>query len=100
MVHIILSMVHLYRHQVLPIHSSMVGCRHLFPRYLHGVVYLIFVILCTFGVLGYLKYGAELNDDCGKGQIIILVIAQHHTSRAVYIGVAATLIISVLFTYP
>lgn len=76
---------------ILPIQSSMVGCRHLFPRYLHANIYLIFFILCTFGILGYLRYGDAVQ------QIIVLEIEQH-TILSIIVDI--TLIVSVLFTYP
>lgn len=76
---------------ILPIQSSMVGCRHLFPKYLHANIYLIFFVLCSFGILGYLSFGDKVN------QIIVLEIEQH---TVLSILVDITLIISVLFTYP
>lgn len=76
---------------ILPIQSSMVGCRHLFPAYIHATVYIIFVILSAFGTLGYLSYGDAVK------QMIVLEIPQH-TMTSVAIDI--TLIISVVFTYP
>jgi len=69
----------------------MVGCRHLFPAYIHATVYIIFVILSAFGTLGYLSYGDAVK------QMIVLEIPQH-TMTSVAIDI--TLIISVVFTYP
>lgn len=76
---------------LIPIHSSMEGNRHLFPAFLHANVYIVFAILCTFGSLGYLRYGE------GVSQIIVENIKQHSV-KSTFVDV--TLIISVLFTYP
>lgn len=77
--------------QILPIESSMEGNRHLFPAFLHLAIYIVFFILTAFGVLGYLRYGDNVQ------QIILLSIPQH---SPLAIAVDITLIISVLFTYP
>ncbi|ELT96757.1 hypothetical protein CAPTEDRAFT_221004 [Capitella teleta] len=76
---------------VMPIHCSMEGNRHLFPAFLHANVYIVFVILASFGSLGYLRYGENVN------QIVVMNIAQH---SILSLFVDVTLIISVLFTYP
>ena len=75
----------------MPIEGSMEGNRHMFPFFLHGAVYLVFIILCSFGTVGYLRYGE------GVQQLIILSISQH-TLLAILIDV--TLIISVACTFP
>lgn len=77
--------------QILPIHCSMVGCRRLLHHYIHANVYLIFFVLCAFGVFGYLRYGNDVP------QLVVLAITQH---TPLSLLVDATLIISVLFTFP
>ena len=69
----------------------MVGCRHLLRYYIHVNVYIIFVILSAFGTLGYLRYGP------GVDQLIVKEITQH---TLLSLLVDATLVISVIFTYP
>ena len=69
----------------------MIGSRHLLPYYIHINVYFVFVILCTFGTLGYLRYGDDVS------QLIVEKITQHTTMSII---VDVTLVISVLFTYP
>jgi len=76
---------------VIPIQSSMEGNRHWFITFLHIAVYIVFCVLTTFGLMGYLRYGD------GVQQIIILNMKQH-SPLAILVDV--TLIISVLFTYP
>lgn len=77
--------------QILPIHCSMVGCRRLLHHYIHANVYLIFFVLCAFGAFGYLRYGNDVP------QMVVLAITQH---TPLSLLVDATLIISVLFTFP
>jgi len=79
------------RVQILPIHCSMVGCRRLLHHYIHANVYLIFFVLCAFGAFGYLRYGDDVP------QLVVLAITQH---TPLSLLVDATLIISVLFTFP
>lgn len=76
---------------IIPIESSMVGNRWIFPWFLRGAVYTVFVILCSFGTVGYLRYGDDVE------QIIVLNLKQH-TPLSMFIDI--TLILSVLFTYP
>jgi Transmembrane amino acid transporter protein len=59
--------------------------------YIHVNVYVIFVILCAFGTLGYLRYGP------GVHQLLVQEIRQHTVTSLL---VDATLIVSVVFTYP
>jgi solute carrier family 36 (proton-coupled amino acid transporter) len=59
--------------------------------YVHASVYIIFFVLCAFGVLGYLRYGP------GVQQLIVKEITQH-TIMALLVD--ATLVVSVVFTYP
>lgn len=76
---------------LIPIESSMEGNRHMFPYFLHACVYLVCIILSAFGLIGYLRYGENVQ------QLIVLSIPQH-SILSIFIDV--TLIISVLFTYP
>jgi len=69
----------------------MVGCRQLLHSYIHANVYLIFLVLCTFGAFGYLRYGTDVP------QLLVLAITQHTPLSFL---VDTTLIISVLFTFP
>jgi len=69
----------------------MVGCRRLLHHYIHANVYLIFFVLCAFGAFGYLRYGDDVP------QMVVLAITQH---TPLSLLVDATLIISVLFTFP
>jgi len=69
----------------------MEGNQHVFRWFLHANVFIVFLILTAFGSVGYLRYGEDVN------QLIVRSIPQHTTLSFV---VDATLIISVLFTYP
>lgn len=59
--------------------------------YVHACVYIIFFVLCAFGVLGYLRYGPDVR------QLLVNEITQHTVMSLL---VDATLVISVVFTYP
>ena len=69
----------------------MEGNRHLFPYFLHACVYFVCIILSAFGLIGYLRYGENVQ------QLVVLSIPQH-SILSVFIDI--TLIVSVLFTYP
>jgi len=60
-------------------------------HYVHANVYIIFVILCSFGTLGYMRYGPSVS------QILVKEITQH---TVLSLLVDATLLVSVIFTYP
>ena len=77
--------------QVIPIESSMEGNRHNFSNFLHGGIGLISVVLASFGVLGYMKYGEHTP------QIITQALPPN---SVVSIIVNATLMFAVIFTYP
>ena len=69
----------------------MVGCRHLLSYYVHVNVYIIYIVLCGIGTLGYLRYGPSVS------QILVQEITQHTPMSLL---VDATLVVSVIFTYP
>ena len=74
----ILYLTRLHILQVIPIESSMVGNRHLFPAFLHGAILILSIILGTFGVMGYLKYGNSvhqmLNTNLPQGSTVAMVV--------------------------
>lgn len=70
----------------------MEGNRHLFSCYLHTNVFIVFCVLCTYGSLGYLRYGDNVN------QLIIMMVSEQSSLLVSVVDV--TIIISVLFTYP
>ena len=69
----------------------MDGNRDIFPLFLHIAIYVVFMILTSFGLLGYLRYGDHVQ------QIVIRSIPQH---SVLAIMVDVTLVVSVLCTYP
>lgn len=77
--------------QVIPIESSMVGNRHLFPAFLHGAILILAAILGTFGIMGYLRFGSDvkqmLNTNLPQGS-------------AVAMGVNIGICIGILLTFP
>lgn len=77
---------------VLPIESSMDGNRHIFPKYLHAAVVFVWVVLVSFGAVGYLRYGNTVNQ--------LIVLSLDDLSEVASGLINSTLIISVLFTFP
>ncbi|CAD5113387.1 DgyrCDS2560 [Dimorphilus gyrociliatus] len=77
---------------VLPIESSMDGNRYLFPTFLRVAIAFVWVILVSFGILGYLRYGNTVN------QLIILSLENISVVTSILINV--TLMTSVIFTFP
>ena len=76
--------------QIIPIESSMEDNYQKMPMLLHIAVYIVFAILCSFGTLGYLRFGANTQE----------IIVLNFTSGWLIKLVDVVLIISVLFTYP
>lgn len=56
----------------------MVGNRHLFPAFLHGAVLILSLILGTFGIMGYMKFGSDvhqmLNTNLPQGSSIAMIV--------------------------
>ncbi|XP_078589060.1 uncharacterized protein LOC144869546 [Branchiostoma floridae x Branchiostoma japonicum] len=76
---------------VIPIEASMEGNRHNFSRFLHTALFLVSLILGCFGVVGYLRYGTNVQQMISQNLPTGSVIAQ---------TVNLTLCIGVAFTYP
>lgn len=76
--------------QIIPIEASMNENRPNFPRYLHGGIGCVSVILGTFGIFGYLHFVDNveqlISDNLPYGTLSIIV--------------QVTLCIGILFTYP
>ncbi|CAG2249831.1 PAT [Mytilus edulis] len=47
---------------VVPVESSMEGNRHNFASFLHGAILVLSVILGSFGILGYLRFGSGVEQ--------------------------------------
>eukprot|EP00050_Salpingoeca_kvevrii_P015154 m.44036 g.44036 ORF g.44036 m.44036 type:complete len:490 (+) comp6184_c0_seq1:2677-4146(+) len=75
---------------VIPIQSSMGVNQHKYPRYLHITIALITVILGSFGILGYLKYGADVEQ----------IIVSELPNGALANFVRCSLVIAISLTYP
>eukprot|EP01028_Stygiella_incarcerata_P001244 TRINITY_DN119_c0_g3_i1.p1 TRINITY_DN119_c0_g3~~TRINITY_DN119_c0_g3_i1.p1 ORF type:complete len:508 (-),score=118.75 TRINITY_DN119_c0_g3_i1:1394-2791(-) len=76
---------------IIPIHSSMKGNRHRYHGFLRTVICVIGILLCTFGVLGYLRFGDKTP------QIITEVLPMGSLlMQFVQVG----LILGICFTYP
>ncbi|XP_033104483.1 amino acid transporter AVT3B-like isoform X2 [Anneissia japonica] len=76
---------------IIPIESSMAENRPKYPAFLHGSLLLLFTMLCSLGILGYLKYGSDVEQ--------ILIQNLPSGSITSYI-VNVTICIGVAFTYP
>ena len=61
-----------------------------FPRYLHGAIILVSVILGTFGIFGYLHYMDDIEQ----------LISDNLPYGTLSITVRVTLCVGILFTYP
>ncbi len=77
--------------QVIPVESSMEGNRHKFSSFLHGVVCVLSFILGGFGMLGYLRFGSEVNQ-----------MLNTNIPATTWIAVAVNIcvLIGVLLTFP
>ena len=76
--------------QVIPIEGSMAENRGRYPCYLHISLFLLSSILGSFGVLGYLRYGAETNQ----------IVTENLNGSVIVIALRCLLFFGVLFTYP
>ncbi|XP_071947943.1 uncharacterized protein [Antedon mediterranea] len=76
---------------IIPIESSMAENRPKYPSFLHGSLMLLFVMLGSLGVLGYLKYGDDVEQ----------ILIQNLPANTVFSYIAnVTICIGVAFTYP
>nr|XP_022316194.1 amino acid transporter AVT3A-like isoform X2 [Crassostrea virginica] len=76
---------------IIPVESSMEGNRHNFAAFLHGAIGVLFVILGSFGVMGYLRFGEELNQ---------MLNTNIPASSWVSVAVNICAILGVLLTFP
>ncbi|XP_078668862.1 uncharacterized protein LOC144910093 [Branchiostoma floridae x Branchiostoma belcheri] len=76
---------------VIPIEASMEGNRHNFSKFLHTALFLVSLILGCFGIVGYLRFGTNVQQMISQNLPMGSVIAQ---------TVNLTLCIGVAFTYP
>ncbi|XP_061169104.1 uncharacterized protein LOC133178388, partial [Saccostrea echinata] len=76
---------------IIPVESSMEGNRHNFAAFLHGAIGVLTVILGGFGVLGYLRFGEELNQ---------MLNTNIPASSWVSVAVNICAILGVLLTFP
>ncbi|XP_066278911.1 uncharacterized protein [Branchiostoma lanceolatum] len=76
---------------VIPIEASMEGNRHNFSKFLRTALFLVSLILGCFGVVGYLRFGDNVQQMISQNLPTGSVIAQ---------TVNMTLCIGVAFTYP
>lgn len=76
---------------VIPVESSMEGNRHKFSSFLHGVVFILSFILGCFGMLGYLRFGSEVNQ---------MLNTNIPATTWVAVAVNICVLIGVLLTFP
>ncbi|XP_060076775.1 neutral amino acid uniporter 4-like [Ylistrum balloti] len=76
---------------VIPVESSMEGNRHNFNCFLHGAVGVLTLILGTFGIMGYIMFGDDVQQ-----MINLNIPSTEWVSFAVNIGVC----VGVLLTFP
>lgn len=76
---------------IIPVESSMEGNRHNFAAFLHGAIGVLGVILGGFGVMGYLRFGEELNQ---------MLNTNIPASSWVSVAVNICAILGVLLTFP
>ncbi|KAK7507847.1 hypothetical protein BaRGS_00000812, partial [Batillaria attramentaria] len=76
---------------ILPIESSMEGNRHNFSRFLYGAVSVLTMVLASFGVMGYLRFGDGVEQ---------MINANIPSGSWLSIAVNVCLCIGVLLTFP
>lgn len=76
---------------ILPIESSMEGNRHNFTRFLFGAVIVLTMVLASFGVMGYLRFGEDVEQ---------MINANIPSGSWLSIAVNICLCIGVLLTFP
>ena len=81
----------LYLFQILPIESSMEGNRHNFIRFLYGAVTVLTMLLACFGVLGYLRFGNDVEQ---------MINANIPSGQWLSVAVNSCLCVGVLLTFP
>lgn len=77
--------------QILPIEASMEGNRHNFAKFLYGAVALLTLILGGFGVLGYVRFGLDVQQ---------MINANIPPGGALSLAVNTCLCVGVLLTFP
>ncbi|XP_046855366.1 amino acid transporter AVT3B-like [Xenia sp. Carnegie-2017] len=75
---------------IIPIEASMEENRRNFTKYLHGAIFLISLILGSFGILGYIHFADGVDQ----------VISDNLSYGTLSIIVQIMLCIGILFTYP
>ncbi|XP_033125555.1 amino acid transporter AVT3B-like [Anneissia japonica] len=78
---------------VIPVESSMVGNRHMYPCFLHLTIALLALISSTLGASGYLRFGSNTQ------QIIIENLIETEESTLLTI-IYSFICLSVALTYP
>ncbi|KAH9498872.1 hypothetical protein Btru_004913 [Bulinus truncatus] len=76
---------------IIPIESSMEGNRHNFAPFLHSAVIILSIILTTFGVVGYLRFG-ETTEQILNNNI--------PTSTSMGMAINICLCVGVFLTFP
>ncbi|XP_069124866.1 uncharacterized protein [Argopecten irradians] len=76
---------------VIPVESSMEGNRHNFNAFLHGAVGVLTLILGTFGIMGYIMFGQDVQQ-----MLNLNIPSTEWVSFAVNVGVC----VGVLLTFP
>ncbi|CAL1529003.1 unnamed protein product [Lymnaea stagnalis] len=76
---------------ILPIESSMEGNRHNFSPFLHGSIVILSMVLTTFGIVGYLRYGETTEQILNKNI---------PTTTAVGMAINICLLFGVILTFP
>jgi proton-coupled amino acid transporter len=77
--------------QILPIEASMEGNRHNFVKFLFGAVATLAFVLAFFGIMGYLRFGLEIEQ---------MINANIPNGQWLGIMVNSCLCIGVLLTFP
>ncbi|XP_070185489.1 uncharacterized protein [Littorina saxatilis] len=76
---------------ILPIEASMEGNRHNFVKFLYGAIAILAMILGAFGVMGYLRFGDDVEQ---------MINANIPNGAWLSIAVNVCLCIGVLLTFP
>lgn len=76
---------------ILPIEASMEGNRHNFVKFLYGAVAMLTVVLAFFGIVGYLRFGQDIEQ---------MINANIPNGQWLSIAVNSCLCLGVLLTFP